>query len=132
MDTEKSIKEIEAKTYAYLSSILIGPLIIDSAILMYSFLIDVKKYLTYHNDVFERDDLLPFYVNVKEIPVVGVLGLLFTLMLIFVLKHYVKRIRSIKKKAVTITISIIVMIVCGIIGGYISIYLIDALIRKIC
>ena len=132
MDTEKSIKEIEAKTYAYLSSVLIGPLIIDSAILMYTFLIDVKNYLTYHNDVFERDDLLPFYVNVKEIPVVGMLGLFFTLMLIFVIKYYVKRIKSIEKKVVTITISIIVMIVCGIIGGYISIYLLDTLIRKMC
>ena len=103
MDTEKTIKEIEAKTYAYFSAVLIGPLIIDSAMLIRKFFSDVIYYLTYHNEVMESDDR---YVDVKDIPIYGILGLFFALVLIFLIKYFVKRIRSIEKKTVPIIISI--------------------------
>lgn len=128
MDTEKSIKEIEAKTYAYMSSVLIGTLIIDAFIIINGFFYRLTEYLTYHNNVEDNGGKLLHYVNPREIPIYGILSLIFTLVLIILMRFYVKRIQCIEKKKTLLIISIGIMIVSALILGYISIILLNLFI----
>lgn len=131
MDTEKSIKEMEAKTYAYMSSVLIGPLIIDAFILINGFVCDLIEYLTYHNNVEDNGGKLLHYVNPREIPIYGILSLIFTLVLIIIMKFYVRRIQCIEKKKAPLIISIGIIIVSALILGYISIISLDLFIKTL-
>ncbi len=131
MDTEKSVKEIEAKTYAYMSSVLIGTLIIDAFILINGFFYRLTEYLTYHNNAEDNGGKLLHYVNPGEIPIYGILSLIFTLVLIILMKFYVRKIQCIEKKKTLLIISIGIMIVSALILGYISLILLDLFISVI-
>ena len=122
--TEKSIRETEAKTYAFISSVLIGMLITDSFILVICFIHDVREYLTYHNIADDNGGALPHYVNTQQIPVYGILGLVVSVSLIFLIRFYISRIKRIEKKKKTLIISILIMLVSFIVLGYFSVIVI--------
>ena len=128
MDTKKSIKATEDKTYAYLLSVLIGPLILDVIYLVSVFCYDVIEYLRYHNDFDDHGGKLEHYVNLREIPLYGILGFIFSCLLVIGMRSYVKRIRNIEKKRIPIIISIGIMIVSFVILGIVSFVLLDLFI----
>ena len=132
MITEKSIKETEAKTYAYMISVLIAPLFVDAFLLIYNFCSDVIEYLIYHNNFDDNGGAkLLHYVNTKQIPIYGILGFVLTVVLILLIRCYVKRIRCIENKKVPLFVSIVIMIISGIILGFISVVLLNLFIMRV-
>ena len=66
MDTKKNIKATEDKTYAYLLSVLIGPLILDVIYLISVFCFESIEYLRYHNNFDDHGGKLEHYVDLKK------------------------------------------------------------------
>lgn len=88
MDTEKDIAEMITKTFAYLSSVLIGMLIIDAFVLTNNFFSDLFVYLIYHNNADDNGGKLLHYVNSREIPIYGILSLIFNCVLIILMRFF--------------------------------------------
>lgn len=118
--TEKTIKETEARTYAYLSSAAIGFLIAEILLLVYSFISDLQEYLTYRNNE-ENYGEKSHYVDLNALWLRGCLGVILILMLFFVVRFWIRKIKCIERKRPVIIISSVLMITLLPVWGYLSI-----------
>lgn len=118
--TEKTIKETEAKTYAYLSSIVVGFLSANILLLIYSFISNLQEYLTYHNSEDDHGGKL-HYVNLPALWICGGLAVILTLILAFVIRFWIRRIKRIEKKLPVMIISSVLALLFLPVWGYISI-----------
>lgn len=115
--TEKRIKETEAKTYAYLSSVAIGFLIAEILLLIYYFL----EYLTDHTNEENYVEELHYDVDLNGLLVLGCLGVILILMLFFLLRFWIRKIKCIEKRLSAIIISGVLTISLLPVWGYLSI-----------
>lgn len=118
--TEKTIKETEARTYAYLSSAAIGFLIAEILLLVYSFIYSLLEYLTYRNNE-ENYGEKSHYVDLNALWLRGCLGVILILMLFFVVRFWIRKIKCIEKRRPVIIISSVLIITLLPIWGYLSI-----------
>ena len=118
--TEKEIKETEARTYAYLSSAAIGFLIAEILLLVYSFISDLQEYLTYRNNE-ENYGEKWHYVDLNALWLRGCLGVILILMLFFVMRFWIRKIKCIEKRRPVIIISGVLTITLLPVWGYLSI-----------
>lgn len=118
--TEKKIKETEARTYAYLSSVIIGFLIAEILLLVYSFISDLQEYLTYRNNE-ENYGEKWHYVDLNELCLCGCLTTVLVLALFFVMRFWIRKIKCIEKRRPVIIISSVLIITLLPIWGYLSI-----------
>lgn len=91
--TEKEIKETESRTYAYLSSCVVGFLIAEILLLIYYLL----EYLTDHTNEQNYVEELNYDVDLKGLLIFGCLGVILILMLFFVLRFWIRKIKCIEK-----------------------------------
>lgn len=115
--TEKTIKETEARTYAYLSSAAIGFLIAEILLLIYYLL----EYLTDHTNEQNYVEELHYDVNLKGLLIFGCLGVILILMLFFVVRFWIRKIKCIEKRRPVIIISSVLMMTLLPVWGYLSI-----------
>lgn len=118
--TEKTIKETEARTYAYLSSAAIGFLIAEILLLVYSFIYSLLEYLTYRNNE-ENYGEKSHYVDLNALWLRGFLGVILILILFFVMRFWIRKIKCIEKRRPVIIISSVLIITLLPIWGYLSI-----------
>lgn len=118
--TEKTIKETEARTYAYLSSAAIGFLIAEILLLVYSFIYSLLEYLTYRNNE-ENYGEKWHYVDLNELCLCGCLTTVLVLALFFVMRLWIRKIKCIEKRRPVIIISSVLIITLLPIWGYLSI-----------
>ncbi len=118
--TEKTIKETEARTYAYLSSAAIGFLIAEILLLVYSFIYSLLEYLTYRNNE-ENYGEKWHYVDLNELCLCGCLTTVLVLALFFVMRLWIRKIKCIEKRRPVIIISNVLMITLLPVWGYLSI-----------
>lgn len=115
--TEKKIKETEAKTYAYLSSVVIGFLIAEILLLIYY----LVEYLTDHTNEETYVEELHHDVDLNGLLVFGGLGIILILMLFFVLRFWIRKVKRIEKRLPVIIISGVLTISLLPVCGYLSI-----------
>lgn len=115
--TEKTIKETEARTYAYLSSAAIGFLIAEILLLIYYLL----EYLTDHTNEQNYVEELHYDVDLKGPLIFGCLGVILILMLFFVVRLWIRKIKCIEKRRSVIIISSVLTITLLPVWGYLSI-----------
>lgn len=115
--TEKKIKETEAKTYAYLSSVVIGFLIAEILLLIYY----LMEYLTDHTNEETYVEELHHDVDLNGLLVFGCLGVILILMLFFVLRFWIRKVKRIEKRLHVIIISSALTIFLLPVWGYLSI-----------
>lgn len=118
--TEKTIKETEARTYAYLSSAAIGFLIAEILLLVYSFIYSLLEYLTYRNNE-ENYGEKSHYVDLNALWLRGFLGVILILILFFVMRFWIRKIKCIEKRRPVIIISSVLTITLLSVWGYLSI-----------
>lgn len=118
--TEKTIKETEARTYAYLSSAAIGFLIAEILLLVYSFIYSLLEYLTYRNNE-ENYGEKSHYVDLNALWLRGFLGVILILILFFVMRFWIRKIKCIEKRRPVIIISSVLTITLLPVWGYLSI-----------
>ncbi len=118
--TEKTIKETEARTYAYLSSAAIGFLIAEILLLVYSFIYSLLEYLTYRNNE-ENYGEKSHYVDLNALWLRGCLGVILILMLFFVVRFWIRKIKCIEKRRPVIIISSVLTITLLPVWSYLSI-----------
>lgn len=118
--TEKTIKETEARTYAYLSSAAIGFLIAEILLLVYSFIYSLLEYLTYRNNE-ENYGEKSHYVDLNALWLRGFLGVILILILFFVMRFWIRKIKCIEKRRPVIIISSVLIITLLPVWGYLSI-----------
>lgn len=126
--TEKEIKETEAKTYAYLSSIVIGFLSANILLLIYSFISNLQEYLTYHNSEDDHGGKL-HYVDLTALWICGCLAVILILILAFVIRFWIRRIKRIEKKIPVMIISSVLALLLLPVWGYISICILNIIER---
>ncbi len=130
MDTEQTIQEMKAKTYAYLSSVLIGLLIPNFLLSLYTLIWSFNEFLTYGStptpliDYGKEHFMPPNELLVRALMLFG-----FTLPLIILIRFYIKRIKSIRKKRVPLIISISIIVLSIPVWGFFSLHLLNALFR---
>ncbi|MBP3380050.1 MAG: hypothetical protein J6K77_04235 [Ruminococcus sp.] len=115
--TEKKVKETEAKTYAYLSSVVIGFLIAEILLLFYN----LQEYLTNHTNEETYVEELHHDVDLNGFLIFGCLGVILILMLFFVLRFWIRKVKRIEKKLPVIIISNVLIIPLIPVWGYLSI-----------
>ncbi len=115
--TEKKVKETEAKTYAYLSSVVIGFLIAEILLLIYY----LMEYLTDHTNEETYVEELHHDVDLNGLLVFGCLGVILILMLFFVLRFWIRKVKRIEKRLHVIIISSALTISLLPVWGYLSI-----------
>lgn len=115
--TEKKVKETEAKTYAYLSSVVIGFLIAEILLLIYY----LMEYLTDHTNEETYVEELHHDVDLNGLLVFGCLGVILILMLFFVLRFWIRKVKRIEKRLHVIIISSALTIFLLPVWGYLSI-----------
>lgn len=115
--TEKKVKETEAKTYAYLSSVVIGFLIAEILLLFYN----LQEYLTNHTNEETYVEELHHDVDLNGFLIFGCLGVILILMLFFVLRFWIRKVKRIEKKLPVIVISNVLIIPLIPVWGYLSI-----------
>ncbi len=120
--TEKKVKETEAKTYAYLSSIVIGFLIAEILLLLIYYL---QEYLTDHTNEETYVEELHHYVDLNELLVFGCLGVILILMLFFVMRFWIRKVKRIEKRLPVIIISSVLIIPLIPVWGYLSILILS-------
>ncbi|MCM1007520.1 MAG: hypothetical protein NC485_06220 [Ruminococcus flavefaciens] len=118
--TAKEIKEIESKTYAYLSSVVIGFLSADILLLIYSFISNLQEYLTYHNSEDDHGEKL-HYVDLNALWLCGCLGVILILIVSFVWRFWIRKIKCIEKRLPVMIISSVLALILLPVWGYISI-----------
>ena len=101
---------------------------LDVIYLISVFCFESIEYLRYHNNFDDHGGKLEHYVDLTKIPIYGLLGIIFTYLLVTVMRSYVKRIRNIEKKKTPIIISIGIMLVSFVVLGIISFVLLDLFI----
>lgn len=121
--TEKEIKETEAKTYAYFASVTAGTLVPHILVYLYIFLINLDEYLTYHN-IPDDNWEVPHYVDVGGMILIGCLSAVLILVLFFVIRFWVRRVKRVEKRAPVIVISSILFLFSIPVLGYISFFII--------
>lgn len=119
--TEKKVKETEAKTYAYLSSIVTGFLIAEILLLIYY----LMEYLTDHTNEETYVEELHHDVDLNGLLVFGCLGVILILMLFFVMRFWIRRVKRIEKRLPVIIISGVLTISLLPIWGYLSILILS-------
>lgn len=119
--TEKKVKETEAKTYAYLSSIVIGFLIAEILLLIYY----LMEYLTDHTNEETYVEELHHDVDLNGLLIFGCLGVILILMLFFVLRFWIQKVKRIKKRLPVIIISSVLTISLLPVWGYLSILILS-------
>lgn len=119
--TEKKVKETEAKTYAYLSSIVIGFLIAEILLLIYY----LQEYLTDHTNEETYVEELHHYVDLNGLLVFGCLGVILILMSFFVLRFWIRKVKRIEKRLPVIIISSVLTISLLPVWGYLSILILS-------
>ena len=115
--TEKKVKETEAKTYAYLSSVVIGFLIAEILLLIYY----LMEYLTDHTNEETYVEELHHDVDLNGLLVFGCFGVILILMLFFVLRFWIRKVKRIEKRLHVIIISSALTIFLLPVWGYLSI-----------
>lgn len=121
--TEKEIKETEAKTYAYLSSVIAGVLVSHILVYLYLFFSELDEYLTYHN-IPDDNWEVPHYVDVTGMILIGCLSAVLILVLFFVIRFWMRRVKRVERKALVIVISSILFLFSIPVLGYISFFII--------
>lgn len=119
--TEKKVKETEAKTYAYLSSVVIGFLIAEILLLIYY----LMKYLTDHTNEETYVEELHHDVDLNGLLVFGCLGVILILMLFFVLRFWIRKVKRIEKRLPVIIISSVLTISLLPVWGYLTIMILS-------
>ncbi|MCM1269242.1 MAG: hypothetical protein NC247_01265 [Ruminococcus flavefaciens] len=119
--TEKKVNETEAKTYAYLSSIVIGFLIAEILLLIYY----LMEYLTDHTNEETYVEELHHDVDLNGLLIFGCLGVILILMLFFVLRFWIQKVKRIKKRLPVIIISSVLTISLLPVWGYLSILILS-------
>lgn len=119
--TEKKVKETEAKTYAYLSSIVIGFLIAEILLLIYY----LMEYLTDHTNEETYVEELHHDVDLNGLLIFGCLGVILILMLFFVLRFWIRKVKRIEKRLPVIIISSILTISLLPVWAYLSILILS-------
>lgn len=104
--TEKKVKETEAKTYAYLSSVVIGFLIAEILLLIYY----LMEYLTDHTNEETYVEELHHNVDLNGLLVFGCLEVILILMSFFVLRFWIRKVKRIEKRLPVIIISSVLTI----------------------
>lgn len=115
--TEKKVKETEAKTYAYLSGVVIGFLIAEILLLIYY----LMEYLTDHTNEETYVEELHHDVDLNGLLVFGCFGVILILMLFFVLRFWIRKVKRIEKRLHVIIISSALTISLLPVWGYLSI-----------
>lgn len=121
--TEKEIKETEEKTYAYFSSVIAGTLVPHILVYLYLFFSDLDDYLTYHN-IPDDNREVSHYVDVTGMILIGCLSAILILVLFFVIRFWVRRVKRVERKALVIVISSILFLFSIPVLGYISFFII--------
>lgn len=119
--TEKKVKETEAKTYAYLSSVVIGFLIAEILLLIYY----LMEYLTDHTNEETYVEELHHDVDLNGLLVFGCLGVILILMLFFVMRFWIRKVKRIEKRLPVIIISSVLTISLLPVWGYLSILILS-------
>lgn len=119
--TEKKVKETEAKTYAYLSSIVIGFLIAEILLLIYY----LQEYITDHTNEETYVEELHHDVDLNGLLVFGCLGVILILMLFFVMRFWIRKVKRIEKRLPVIIISSVLTISLLPVWGYLSILILS-------
>lgn len=119
--TEKKVNETEAKTYAYLSSIVIGFLIAEILLLIYY----LMEYLTDHTNEETYVEELHHDVDLNGLLIFGCLGVILILMLFFVLRFWIQKVKRIKKRLPVIIISSVLTISLLPVWGYLTIMILS-------
>lgn len=119
--TEKKVKETEAKTYAYLSSVVIGFLIAEILLLIYY----LVEYLTDHTNEETYVEELHHDVDLNRLLVFGCLGVILILMLFFVLRFWIRKVKRIEKRLPVIIISSVLTISLLPVWSYLSILILS-------
>ncbi|MBQ8350322.1 MAG: hypothetical protein IJY19_11915 [Ruminococcus sp.] len=119
--TEKKVKETEAKTYAYLSSIVTGFLITEILLLIYY----LMEYLTDHTNEETYVEELHHNVDLNGLLVFGCLGVILILMSFFVLRFWIRKVKRIEKRLPVIIISSVLTISLLPVWGYLSILILS-------
>lgn len=122
--TEKKIKETEARTYAYLSSVVIGFLSADILLLGYSFISNLQEYLTYRNSKDDHGEKL-HYVDLTALWMCGCLTAFLMLALFFVLRFWKRKVKCIEKRLPVMIISSVLALILLPVWGYISICILN-------
>ncbi len=120
--TEKKVKETEAKTYAYLSSIVIGFLIAEILLLLIYYL---QEYITDHTNEETYVEELHHDVDLNGLLVFGCLGVILILMLFFVMRFWIRKVKRIEKRLPVIIISSVLTISLLPVWGYLSILILS-------
>lgn len=115
--TEKKVKETEARTYAYLSSVVIGFLFAEILLLIYYLI----EYLTDHTNEEAYVEELHHDVDLNGLLVFGCLGVILILTLFFVLRFWIRKIKCIEKRLSVIIISGALTLSLIPVWGYITI-----------
>lgn len=119
--TEKKVKETEAKTYAYLSSVVIGFLIAEILLLVYY----LMEYITDHTNEETYVEELHHDVDLNGLLIFGCLGVILILMLFFVLRFWIRKVKRIEKRLPVIIISSVLTISLLPVWGYLSILILS-------
>ncbi len=119
--TEKKVKETEAKTYAYLSSVVIGFLIAEILLLIYY----LQEYITDHTNEETYVEELHHDVDLNGLLVFGCLGVILILMLFFVMRFWIRKVKRIEKRLPVIIISSVLTISLLPVWGYLSILILS-------
>lgn len=119
--TEKKVKETESKTYAYLSSVVIGFLIAEILLLIYY----LQEYLTDHTNEETYVEELHHYVDLNGLLVFGCLGVILILMFFFVMRFWIRKVKRIEKRLPVIIISSVLTISLLPVWGYLSILILS-------
>ena len=119
--TEKKVKETEAKTYAYLSSVVIGFLIAEILLLIYY----LMEYLTDHTNEETYVEELHHDVDLNGLLVFGCLGVILILMLFFIMRFWIRKVKRIEKRLPVIIISSILTISFLPVWGYLTILILS-------
>lgn len=119
--TEKKVKETEVKTYAYLSSVVIGFLIAEILLLIYY----LMEYLTDHTNEETYVEELHHDVDLNGLLVFGCLGVILILMSFFVLRFWIRKVKRIEKRLPVIIISSVLTISLLPVWGYLSILILS-------
>ena len=95
--TENEIKETEFKTYAYLSTIVSGFFGALAILNTGSFIFALNEYLTYHNDPDDHGGKL-HCVDLTAMWISGIFGIIFAMIMIFVITYRIRNIRKLENK----------------------------------
>lgn len=116
--TEKEIKETEFKTYAYLSTLVSGFFGALALMNIGSFIFSLNEYLTYHNDPDDHGGKL-HYVDLNAMWLNGISGIIFTMIMIFIVTYRIRKIKKLDKKIPVVVFSFFMEIFFIVVWGYI-------------